>query len=207
MKQLRKWQRTWTLLVLWLTLGSAGAAPLPQLDPVPGGVTLITLPAGDGRPEASFKHRPVMVLEQEGQWRALLGIPLATKAGTHHLRIVDARGKVSHVPFEVKDYQYETQHITIKDKRKVSPNRQDLERIGKERVRIQAALAAFSAQAPSALQFILPVEGRESSPFGLRRFFNKQPRKPHSGLDIAAPEGTPIYAPAAETAWGSRVHR
>ena len=41
-----------------------------------------------------------------------------------------------------------------------------------------------------------PVEGRYSSPFGLRRFFNEQARKPHSGLDIVANEGTPVRAAA-----------
>ena len=45
----------------------------------------------------------------------------------------------------------------------------------------------------------LPAAGRVSSNFGLRRILNGQPRNPHAGLDIAAPTGAPVMAPAAGT--------
>jgi murein DD-endopeptidase MepM/ murein hydrolase activator NlpD len=96
----------------------------------------------------------------------------------------------------VRAKEYKTQHITIKDKRKVEPNKQDLDRIWREAKIIKRALATWNEQRLASFNFLAPVDGRLSSPFGLRRYFNGKPRKPHSGLDIAAPEGSPIRAPA-----------
>lgn len=44
--------------------------------------------------------------------------------------------------------------------------------------------------------FVMPIEGRKSSPFGAQRILNGEAKRPHYGVDIAAPVGTPIYAPA-----------
>ena len=99
----------------------------------------------------------------------------------------------------MEDKAYKTQHITIKNKRKVNPYAEDMDRILADKKRLNTALVTFSRDDPNTLKLHQPVDGRYSSPYGLRRFFNEQPRKPHSGLDIAAPTGTPIQAAASGT--------
>ncbi|MFN2339358.1 MAG: peptidoglycan DD-metalloendopeptidase family protein [Gammaproteobacteria bacterium] len=190
-------QRILTTLLLLLFLAPAGALELPRLAAVPGGVALVPLAASGERPEARIQGKPLLVLERNGEWQALVGIPLGTKPGAAELQVTGADGQRRTVAFRIDDKAYETQHITLTDTRRVTPNAEDLERIARERGRIQAALGVFSPQAPESLLLELPVAGRESSPFGLRRYFNEQPRNPHSGLDIAAAEGTPIQAPAS----------
>lgn len=177
---------------------SAQAESLPMHYPVPGGIAVIKLET-DARPQmVEFQNRRILTRESNNAWYAILGLPLALKPGQHAL-IYKALGQTRTIQFSVQAKDYETQYLTIKNKRKVNPNKQDLERIGKESKIIRAALATWTEQSDVPFDFELPVHGRLSSPFGLRRYFNGQPRKPHSGLDIAADEGTPILAPAAGT--------
>jgi murein DD-endopeptidase MepM/ murein hydrolase activator NlpD len=98
------------------------------------------------------------------------------------------------VPIAVKAYP--EQRLTIKNQRQVEPNPDDLARIEREQAHTARIKAIFSDFAPSTA-FILPARGRLSSRFGLRRFFNDQPRNPHAGLDVAAGQGSPVSAPAA----------
>mgnify|MGYP001402456293 CR=1 FL=1 len=42
--------------------------------------------------------------------------------------------------------------------------------------------------------FVKPADGPPGSPFGLRRFFNGEPRSPHAGLDIKAHAGSEVFA-------------
>lgn len=90
---------------------------------------------------------------------------------------------------------YPEQRLTIKDKRKVEPNPDDLARIEREQKITEAVKRQFSPAAP-ATAFALPAKGPLSSRFGLRRIFNGLPRNPHAGLDVAVGTGAPVMAPA-----------
>ena len=162
---------------------------------VPGGVAFIDI-EGALRPQAYYQGNRVMVIGTAGAWQAVVGIGLDAKPGVHSVQITSAQSETIH-KFEVRDKQYETQHITINDRRKVNPNHLDMKRINRDGEYIERAKASWSDIEKVSTSLMLPVEGRYSSPFGLRRFFNEQARKPHSGLDIAAAEGSVIAAAAS----------
>ena len=71
------------------------------------------------------------------------------------------------------------------------------ERIRREQARVAEARKRDDARADFAQVFVRPVEGRVSGRFGRARVYNGKPGAPHSGMDIAAPAGTPVKAPAA----------
>ncbi len=179
------------LYVNILCLFFSGFSSTVPAEAVPGGIAIIDI-REDARPQARYQGKQVMVTGRPGRWQAVVGLSLKTKAGLHRLQI----NSVS-TDFTVTDKQYESQYITIKDRRKVNPNSLDMERIARDKQHIDEAKNTWTDREKDSMELILPVQGRISSPFGLRRFFNRQPRKPHSGLDIAAGEGTAIRAAAA----------
>lgn len=182
-------------LAVWLLLASTSASGLPESMPVPGGVALIPL-AADTRPRVTYNDRRVMVVRGDDRWFAVVGIALNTNPGTKRLRVKDTDGTARTLTFDVREREYPEQRITLDNERMVNPYKDDLERIRRERSRINKALTGWRDEESPALTFTLPVEAPQSSAFGLRRYFNDQPRKPHSGIDLAAGAGTPIAAPA-----------
>ena len=163
---------------------------------VPGGIAIINLEPGH---EAGYRFldKPVLVTKIGGKPSALVGLPMNLKPGEHFIEKHNV-DQVFRKFFKVKKKQYSTQHITIKDDRKVNPYASDMDRILAEK-KCQQTAAGHYSMADVDVNFLVPVEGIRSGSFGRRRVFNGQKRKPHSGMDIAAVLGTPVRAPSAGT--------
>lgn len=79
----------------------------------------------------------------------------------------------------------------------VNPPPAIAERIAREQAQVVAVRARDDAREDFAQTFIWPVTGRISGRFGNQRIYNGTPKSPHSGMDIAAANGTAVKAPAA----------
>ena len=180
---------------LAIAFSFVNANELPDELNAPGGVVIIPINSKD-RPKAFFYDKRVLIIGESQNWKAIIGIPLKIELGEHKLKVVN-NGVEANYLFEVVSKAYEAQYLTIKNKRQVNPNKEDMLRITRERKLISKAKINWREIDNVPLRFIKPAKGPFSSSFGLRRFFNNQPRNPHSGLDIAAKTGTPIVAPAA----------
>lgn len=179
-------------LVLGLIAPLAGA--LPKNAPVPGGVAVLDLGLAQSAPTARWGEQPLAVVRDNGRWFALFGIPLDTLPGEMEISVKSGSTvTLRQVTVGIKNYP--EQRLTIKDKRKVEPNPDDLARIAKEKETTEAVKRNFAANMPET-DFLLPATGPLSSRFGLRRIFNGLPRNPHAGLDVAVGSGAPIKAPA-----------
>ncbi|HQR48735.1 MAG TPA: peptidoglycan DD-metalloendopeptidase family protein [Steroidobacteraceae bacterium] len=183
---------------------AAAATNLPEERRVPGGIALIDLGATDAPGAVYFNDHRAPVLPTERGWVAVIGIPLDTKPGRHAAsyrpngttQVGSGPARRTSLEFTVADRKYAEQRLKVTNEHHVNPDAQDLARIDREQLRIDAALGTYTAGRVPDLRMQPPIAGERSSSFGLRRFFNGEARKPHSGMDIAAGLGTPIHAPS-----------
>jgi murein DD-endopeptidase MepM/ murein hydrolase activator NlpD len=171
---------------------------LPLDTRVPGGIAIIDVGAGEANPGAAWFHEyRAPVVHTAAGWRAIVGIPLATKPGPQVVRLIASQsGKATkELTFDVAPKTYAEQKLTV-EPRKVDPLPEDLKRIESETTRTERALSTYSVDLQPTWHWTPPVPGERSNSFGSRRIFNGQSRNPHSGMDIAATTGTPIHSPA-----------
>ena len=181
------------IFVLSVLIATEGLAA-PEHSPWPGGIAIVRIP-GNERPLVTVDDQQALLLEAENEWIAVVGIPLGQAVpGTLTATISLPNEATRQIEIEIGAHAYEEQRLNV-NRKYVDPSQEELERIFAERDIIDAALNNWREALLADVSLKAPVGGRRSSSFGLRRFFNDQPRSPHKGMDIAASSGTAINAP------------
>ena len=127
---------------------------------------------------------------------AIVGIDMEDPPGLQELRVTFHTPKqTDHLSFTVLivKEEYSVQHLKL-PKKKVDLDSNTLKRVRQEQKDLAHAFDHIGTTPLWEGAFLEPVKGRVTGRFGSRRVINGQPKRPHSGEDIAAPKGTPVYA-------------
>jgi murein DD-endopeptidase MepM/ murein hydrolase activator NlpD len=186
----------WALLCS--ATASASSLELPRENPVPGGIKILRLDSSAAAmPYVDTDGNRALVVQDGANWVAVIGIPLSAPLGMRKV-VVRETDRRREIEFEVHDKHYVSQFLKVAPGQ-VNLSAADLARVNQDKMRIEHALARWSDAPPESLRLSQPVPGPRSSSFGSRRIFNGESRNPHSGMDIAAPSGTPVRIPIAGT--------
>jgi len=105
------------------------------------------------------------------------------------------RPKIVSIPVTAREWQIE--RVEGVPEATVNPPPEIAERIAREQAEVAEARKRDDDRDDFSAGFNWPLTGRVSGLFGSQRIYNGTPKSPHSGLDVAAPEGTPVQAPAS----------
>ena len=119
------------------------------------------------------------------------------ETGTRMLQVREPGDEGQAVALTIESRAYDIERIDGLPPRTVTPDPEEAERIREEAQMVANARQRRSDRADYANGFEWPAQGRISGVYGSQRVLNGEPRRPHFGVDVAAPAGTPVYAPAA----------
>lgn len=166
-----------------------------QGDVVPVTLTLPSSDVAQAAPVGRWAGRsiPFFPLDTPGRFGALVGIDLDAPAGPQPLTVLVANHPLADLVVSVEPQDFPVQTLTLPDEM-VHLDEPTQARVKQEQ---QDALSAMAAQTPERWwrgAFLVPTEGEITESFGRRRIINGEPRSPHSGEDISAPEGAKVVA-------------
>lgn len=108
----------------------------------------------------------------------------------------NSHGETESHRLAVTQREYNEQRVNGVPQKTVTPPPEVLERIRLEAVLVKDARGDDSRNLDFLSGFAMPLDGPITGVYGSRRVYNGKPGRPHFGLDIAAPSGTEVYAPA-----------
>ncbi len=179
-------------LWLWAAVARGDTAPV-RVEGVlkPGGWAIVTAPAGS---ELRFGGHVVKF-----DWLGRLPVGFARDSHSPVQLVVtlpQGGQVVRQIVLAPRDY--DIQRINGLKRKYVSPDPETLAQIRRDIAAAKAARKRFLRQVSGWRErpFLWPVGGIITGVYGSQRILNGKPRRPHFGVDIAAPKGTPVFAPA-----------
>lgn len=99
--------------------------------------------------------------------------------------------------YRVKKREYKIQRVNGVPNKTVNPDPEHLKRIRAESAKVRKARSVSDDAIYYLEEFVWPAKGVITGVYGSQRYYNGEPRRPHFGIDIAAPKGAPVLAPAS----------
>ncbi len=126
--------------------------------------------------------------------RFVIGFDRDAKARST-LTVIDGNHKSTQA-LTIVQRKYDIQRVTGVPQDTVTPPPELLARIEREAALVSKARAVDSDLRSFLDGFKWPLTGRISGVYGSQRVYNGQPGRPHFGVDVAAPVGARVRAPA-----------
>jgi murein DD-endopeptidase MepM/ murein hydrolase activator NlpD len=177
-------------VALSLSAATAQDAP-PELS---GALTQGGTVFGRTEPGATVRvdGRPVRVA---GDGRFVFGFGREAQEAAM-LEIRHAGGRITRLPLRIEPRHFDVQEVEGLPQNLVTPSPEEEARIAREQAKVLAARKLDLDRPLFESGFIWPAQGPISGVYGSQRILNGEPRAPHYGVDVAAPEGSPVVAPA-----------
>lgn len=178
-----------TLLAGSLLLAAGDAGVHIEGEAIQGGLIIGQAPPGS---RVSLDGEAVMV-SQEGLF--VIGFD-RDETGVRRLVVEPPGAARATRELAIQTREYDIERVDGLPPQTVTPDPEAAERIRREAAMVASARSRRDPRIDFAEPFAWPASGRISGVYGSQRILNGEPRRPHFGLDIAAPTGTPVYAPA-----------
>jgi len=178
------------VLALALTAFAAAQGQALELSyPTEAGLTAVSV---------QWSGHNVPFVQRGDRWSTTVGVDLDSRPGDHAVdvtfRFADGTSQTRREPITVRGQQYPTTELTVEE-RYVELSPEDQARADREGAETNAIYDTLTPERYWSEPFVVPVQGaKDGRNFGHRRVFNGHPRAPHSGADLRATTGTPIYA-------------